>query len=160
MQFKDSFHDSNKPYFNKGMSHVFLDECSYTIDKKKMNMISEKIDKYYQEIPEEVRDSISFDKETDRLKDSTQSSSRSRRDHSQYNFDLLNDMSAKIKSWDDISIEDLQLLIFLVQRTISDMKSVGRGGKGYSLEAYELRRRGFQVNPKELLDFLEKWKHR
>lgn len=108
MQFKDSFHDSNKPYFNKGMSHVFLDECSYTIDKKKMNMISDKIDKYYQEIPEEVRDSISFgnfrififtlDKETDRLKDSTQSSSRSRRDHSQYNFDLLNDMSAKIKS--------------------------------------------------------------
>lgn len=36
------------------------------------------------------------------------------------------------------------------------MKSVGKGGKGYSLSAYELRRRGFQVNPKELLDFLEK----
>lgn len=65
-------------------------------------------------------------------------------------------MSAKIKSCDDISIEDLQLLIFLVQLTISDMKSVGRGGKGYSLQAYELRRRGFQVNPKELLDFLER----
>ena len=65
-------------------------------------------------------------------------------------------MSAKIKSCDDISIEDLQLLIFLVQLTISDMKSVGRGGKGHSLQAYELRRRGFQVNPKELLDFLER----
>jgi len=77
-----------------------------------------------------------------------------------YNYDLLNDMEAKIKSWDDISTEDLQLLIFLVQRTISDMKSVGRGGRGYSLHAYELRRRGFKVNPKELLDFLWKIKHR
>jgi hypothetical protein len=57
-------------------------------------------------------------------------------------------------------VEDLQLLIFLVQRTISDMKSVGRTGRGYGLAAYELRRRGFQVNPKELLEFLEKMKYR
>jgi hypothetical protein len=40
------------------------------------------------------------------------------------------------------------------------MKSVGRGGRGYNLSAYELRRKGFQVNPKELLDFLDKMKHR
>lgn len=98
----------------------------------------------------------SIEKETEKLRDSTESSSRNRRESPQYNFDLLNEMSAKIKSCDDISIEDLQLLIFLVQLTISDMKSVGRGGKGYSLQAYELRRRGFKVNPKELLDFLEK----
>jgi len=160
MQFKEAFHDPHKPFFNKGMPHVILDEWSYSIDKKKVDFISEKIHKYYDEIPEEVRESISFEKETEKLRDSTESSSRNRRESPQYNFDLLNEMSAKIKSCDDISIEDLQLLIFLVQLTISDMKSVGRGGKGYSLQAYELRRRGFKVNPKELLDFLEKWRNR
>lgn len=104
---KDSFQDGHKPYYNKGMSHVFLDECSYTVDKKKMDAISDKVDKYFKEIPEAIREAISFgkvlnlfslDKETEKLRDSTSGSSRSRRDHSHYNFDLLNDMSAKIKS--------------------------------------------------------------
>jgi len=88
------------------------------------------------------------------------SSRGGRRGDHEYSFDLLNDMEAQIKNCDNISIEDLQLLIFLVQRTISDMKSVGRGGRGHTLHAYELRRRGFQVNPKELLDFLEKMRYR
>lgn len=39
---------------------MILDECSYTIDKKKMDLISDKIQKYYDEIPEEIRESISF----------------------------------------------------------------------------------------------------
>lgn len=104
---------------------------------------------------------MGIDEETERLRDSTQYS-RERRSSSrqQYNFGLLNELSSKIKSCDEISIQDLSILIFLVQKTISDMKSVGRSGRGYSLSAYELRRRGFQVNPKELLDFLEKMKYR
>lgn len=57
----------------------------------------------------------------------------------------------------DVSADDLRLIIFLIQRTISDMKSVGRTGRGYSLTPYELRRRGFVVDPKELLDLLKKF---
>lgn len=79
---------------------------------------------------------------------------------SKYNYSLLNELASKIKSCDEISIEDLNILIFLIQRTISDMKSVGRTGRGYNLSPYELRRRGFQVNPKELLDFLERMRYR
>lgn len=102
-----------------------------------------------------------IDEETDKLRDSTRySTSREKTRDSRYNFGLLNELASKIKSCDEISIQDLSLLIFLVQRTISDMKSVGRAGRGYNLSAYELRRRGFQVNPKELLDFLEKMKYR
>mmetsp|Transcript_26338 Transcript_26338/g.23289 ORF Transcript_26338/g.23289 Transcript_26338/m.23289 type:complete len:173 (-) Transcript_26338:98-616(-) len=157
---KEPYNEPNKPYYHQGMSHVFLNECSYTIDKKKMNQIADKVDTFYNEIPESIKHQISFDKETDKLRDSSFfNSSRGRREDTDYNLELLNDMQAKIKSCDEISIEDLQLLIFLVQRTISDMKSVGRGGRGNALHAYELRRRGFQVNQKELLEFLEKMRY-
>mmetsp|Transcript_26339 Transcript_26339/g.23290 ORF Transcript_26339/g.23290 Transcript_26339/m.23290 type:complete len:182 (-) Transcript_26339:98-643(-) len=166
---KEPYNEPNKPYYHQGMSHVFLNECSYTIDKKKMNQIADKVDTFYNEIPESIKHQISFDNiiianpldiETDKLRDSSFFNfSRRRREDTDYNLELLNDMQAKIKSCDEISIEDLQLLIFLVQRTISDMKSVGRGGRGNALHAYELRRRGFQVNQKELLEFLEKMRY-
>jgi hypothetical protein len=172
---KDAYFDDYKPFYNQGMPHVFLDEWSYTVDKKKLDSIVENIDTFYEEIPFDDKHVISFGKlvfdhgllidcierETDKLRDSSNYvTSRVRRSGQTYNLDLLNEMSGKIKSWDEISVEDLQLLIFLVQRTISDMKSVGRTGRGYGLAAYELRRRGFQVNPKELLEFLEKMKYR
>lgn len=176
MMSKDPYYDSYRPYYPPAMPHVFLDECSYTIEKKKMNAIADNVERYFTEVPDNLKFAITFgksttlwsglilsiDEETDKLRDSTRySSSRERRPgDSRYNFGLLNELASKIKSCDEISIQDLSLLIFLVQRTISDMKSVGRAGRGYNLAAYELRRRGFQVNPKELLDFLEKMKYR
>lgn len=166
--------DPYKPYYPSTMPQVFLDECSYTIDKKRMNEIAQKVETYFDEVPETLKNAFTFgkfiglskpyldiDKETERLRDSTYYSNRDRRQNEpQYNLELLNELSTKIKSCDDISIQDLSILIFLVQRTISDIKGVGRADRGYSLSAYELRRRGFQVNPKELLDFLEKMKYR
>jgi hypothetical protein len=154
--------DSNfefKPFSHKfAPANYQLEECSYTIDRTKMNEVADNIDQYLGELPSSIKYSeIGIDLDTEKLKDSTYYSQRDRHaDSPRYNYGLLNELQNKIKTSDDYSVEDLKLIIFLIQRTISDMKNVGRGGRGYSLSAYELRRRGFEVNPKELLDLLKR----
>lgn len=161
---RDSQYDNYKPFhFRQNFSYAFLDECSYSIERKKMNDIADNVDKFFNGLPKELRNlDAGIDLDTERLKDSTYYSHyRGRRSSSpRYNCGLLNELFTKAKSLEDVSVEDLKLVIFLIQRTISDMKSVGRTGRGYNLLPYELRRRGFKVNPKELLDFLERLKSR
>lgn len=124
-----------------------------------MNEISDNVDRYLSELPSSIRhQEMTIDMETEKLKDSTYYT-RDRHTSGvspRYNHGVLNELQNKIKEVDDVSVENLKLIIFLIQRTISDMKSVGRSGRGYSLSAYELRRRGFEVNPKELLDLLKR----
>ena len=90
-------------------ANVFLDECSYTIEKKKMNSIAENVDRYFSEIPDELKYAITFgkslqliiiDEETEKLRDSTLAvGSRDRRPPPQkYNYSVLNELSSKIKS--------------------------------------------------------------
>jgi hypothetical protein len=170
---RDGNFESYKPYgFNRynnsnqypeeGISRAAFSQ-TYTIERKKMNEISDNVDRYLSELPSNVRyQELNIDIDTEKLKDSTYYSNGSGRrggynsSSPRYNHGVLNELQNKIKSADDVPIEDLKLIIFLIQRTISDMKSVGRSGRGYSLSAYELRRRGFEVNPKELLDLLKR----
>ena len=161
---RESNYEGYKPYsYNRfGPSTQYLDQCSYSIDRKKMNDIADNVERYIDEMPSNLKYSEpGIDLDTEKLKDSTYYSSRDRHNTSpRYNYGALNELHSKIKSSDDVPIEDLKLIIFLIQRTISDMKSVGRSGRGYSLSAYELRRRGFEVNPKELLDLLKRLTNR
>lgn len=50
-------YDKGDPNGFQGMmpmkyGNIFLDEWSYTIEKKKMNAIAENVDRYFSEIPE------------------------------------------------------------------------------------------------------------
>jgi len=99
---RDSYYDTYRPYYRPSMPHVFLDECCYNIDRKKMNDIAENVDRYFNELPSEVRYAdVAANEETDELNDSTyypyykdrRSSSSSR-----YNNGLLNELYSKIKS--------------------------------------------------------------
>lgn len=62
MMNRDPYYDSYKPYYAPSMPPVFLDECSYTIEKKKMNLIAEKVETYFDEVPEDLKNSITFGK--------------------------------------------------------------------------------------------------
>ena len=43
-------------------ANVFLDEWSYSIDKKKMNAIADNVDRYFTEIPDDLKYAIIFGK--------------------------------------------------------------------------------------------------
>lgn len=59
---RDSYYEEYKPYYHPTMSHMFLNECSYTIEKKKMNSIADKVEVFFSELPSELKEEISFGK--------------------------------------------------------------------------------------------------
>jgi hypothetical protein len=60
---RDSYYEDYKPYYHPTMSHMFLNECSYTIEKKKMNFIADKVEVFFNELPTNIKEEISFGKQ-------------------------------------------------------------------------------------------------
>lgn len=52
----------NKPYPSQSMPQSFLNECSYTMDKKKSDLIGEKVERYFNELPDDLKYNASFGK--------------------------------------------------------------------------------------------------
>lgn len=146
---RDSEYDSYRPNYRYNNSTQFLNQCSYTIDRKKMNDVADNVERYFDELPNNAKYSeVGAENDSNKLKDQSYYSSKDRHSSSspKYNYEVLNELHSKIKSVDEASIEDLKLIIFLVQQSISDMKSDGRSGRGH--------------NPKELLDLLKRLSNR
>lgn len=100
---REGNYESYKPYgFNRfATQNQYLDECSYSIDRKKMNDIAENVERYISELPPKIQyQEQAIDIETEKLKDSTYYASRDR--HSSlpphYNHGVLNEIQNKIKS--------------------------------------------------------------
>lgn len=113
MMGREPYYEAYRPYYAPSMPQVFLDECSYAIEKRKMNEIAEKVEKYFDEVPQDLKDAFTqgkpsslldptesfVEKDTEKLKDSTYHSGRERRPVDPgYNLELLNELSTKIKS--------------------------------------------------------------